>query len=94
MQTFRSDLIVRTKLDVTRARELAERISYLQFVDDDISKMALTLSNRLFNVDLIQYDVDEFGNPLVPKRTRRLLEDIATSHLSRLMSKRKARCIV
>jgi len=55
---------------------LSERISYLQFIDDEIGNMALTLSERMFNVSLIRYDVDEFGNPLVSKRSRRLIEEM------------------
>jgi hypothetical protein len=79
MDNFRSDLVVRTKLDASRARDLAQRIGYLKFVDDHIGKMALQISKRLWNVELIRYDIDEFGNPLVSKGARRLLEEI-TDH--------------
>lgn len=77
MDNFKSDLVVRTKLDAARARDLAERLGYLKFIDDKIGYMALQMSRRLFNVELIRYDVDEFGNPLVSKRARNLLKEIA-----------------
>jgi hypothetical protein len=83
MHNFKSDLIVRTKLDAARARDLAERIQYLRFIDDHIGYMAIEMSKRLFAVELINYDLDEFGNPLVSKRARRLIGEIATYYTSR-----------
>jgi hypothetical protein len=76
MQNFKSDLIVRNKVDASRARDLASRLVYLKFIDDHIGYMALALSNRMFNVELIRYDIDEFGNPLVSKRARNLISEI------------------
>jgi hypothetical protein len=76
MHNFTSDLIVRTKLDAARARDLAERLTYLRFIDDAIGEMALQMSRRLFNVELIQYDLDEFGNPLISKKEKRVLIEI------------------
>lgn len=83
MSNFRSDLIVRTKLDAARARDLADRLQYLQFIDDHIGYMALEMSKRLFSVELINYDLDEFGNPLVSKRARRLIGEIDSYYTSR-----------
>lgn len=47
MDNFRSDLVVRTRLDAARARDLASRIGYLKFIDDHIGRMALQISKRL-----------------------------------------------
>lgn len=84
MWTFTSDLIVRTKMDAALARDLAQRISYLRYIDDEIGEMALQISRRLFNVELIRYDIDEFGSPLVSKRAKRLIAEIVSNYVEEI----------
>jgi hypothetical protein len=84
LQTLQSDLIVRNPKDIPVIKNLAEYLTYLNTAILNISStemlkevnMVKDIYARLINVDLIKYDIDEFGNPLVSKRERKLLQDI------------------
>jgi len=71
-------------MDAALARDLAQRISYLRYIDDEIGEMALQISRRLFNVELIRYDIDEFGSPLVSKRAKRLIAEIVSNYVEEI----------
>jgi len=88
LQTLQSDLIVRNPKDIPVIKNLAEYMTYLNTAILNISStemlkevnMVKDVYARLINVDLITYDIDEFGNPLVTKRERKLLKDIIDLH--------------
>nr|QXN75367.1 MAG: RNA-dependent RNA polymerase [Grapevine-associated mitovirus 14] len=72
--TLKSQLVVRTELDVAAVADLAGRIQLLSFVDDNIAKIANSFFNRLNSVELIHYTTDYLGNPLLTKRERTLIK--------------------
>jgi hypothetical protein len=89
LQTLQSDLIVRNPKDIPVIKNLAEYLTYLNTAILNISStemlkevnMVKDIYARLINVDLIKYDIDEFGNPLVTKRERKLLDDLINMHI-------------
>jgi hypothetical protein len=96
LQTLQSDLIVRNPKDIPIIKNLAEYMTYLNTAILNISStemlkevnMVKDIYARLINVDLIRYDIDEFGNPLVTKRERKLLNDLITLNLKKEKSEK------
>jgi len=91
MSTTASQLVVRNPKDIPIIKNLAEYLTYLNTAILNISStemlkevnMVKDIYNRLINVDLIKYDQDEFGNPLLSRRERKLLFDIIKLNLKK-----------
>lgn len=90
--TLKSQLVVRTKMEVFQVADLAGRIANLSFIDDKIAKIANSFFDRLNSVELIQYTTDYLGNPLISKRERTLIKWVLKreSRLTQLAAKTKA----
>jgi len=84
LETLQSQLVVRNLDDAVKVKDLAEYMTYLNNAILNISStemlkevnMVKDIYSRLINVEIIKYDVDEHGNPLVTRRERQLLYDI------------------
>lgn len=76
MSTFVSQCVVRREEELIITRELATAIRLLSQVTDNMVSIAEFISERLSSSDLIKYDVDLKGGPLLNKRERTLLKDL------------------
>jgi len=91
LETLQSQLVVRNTDDAVRVKDLAEYMTYLNNAILNISStemlkeinMVKDIYSRLINVEVIKYDVDEHGNPLVTRRERQLLYDIINKNIKR-----------
>jgi hypothetical protein len=88
LETLQSQLVVRNTEDAVRVKDLAEYMTYLNNAILNISStemikevnMVKDIYSRLINVEVIKYDVDEHGNPLVTRRERQLLYDLISKY--------------
>lgn len=48
----------------------------LSFIDDDIAKYAIAMERKLNSPELISYNTDYLGNPLLSKRELRLINSV------------------
>lgn len=84
LSTLKSTMVVRTPEEVLTSRALAAAIENLKFLDDDVvGRAAIAFSERLYHPEIIRFDVDEFGNPLLTRRERTLIVELVR-HLARL----------
>lgn len=76
MSTFNSQCTVRNIKELHKNAELAKSIAMLSVIDSDIGYMSDIIHNRLNSANIIIYDIDTKGSPLVSKRERKLLDNI------------------
>jgi len=76
MATFVSQCTVRNTKELLITRELASAIKFLSQATDNMASISSYIFDRLSNSDIIKYDVDIKGGPLLSKRERRLLKNL------------------
>jgi hypothetical protein len=96
-----SDCVVRTKEDILKVRELSDCLdrvsSWYKGLAAEFSpgqtlgeiNLVNDITERLTNVSLIQYDVENFGNSLVSRRERKLLIQIVSKEIKDFKKKQK-----
>jgi hypothetical protein len=83
LSTYTSNCIVRHKEEIERNHLIANSITLLAIVDKSVFDMSETISKRLLDTDLIQYDTDLKGGPLLSKRERNFLDLIHQTNKSK-----------
>lgn len=76
MATYVSQCTVRNTEELLITRELASAIKYLSHATDNMATISSYIFDRLSNSDIIKYDADIKGGPLLSKRERKLLKDL------------------
>jgi len=66
---------MRTVRDIIKSKEVSDAIVLLSFADDRLTKASCMIHDRLVNANLISYDVENTGSPLLSKRERKLLKE-------------------
>lgn len=75
LDTLKSQCTMRTMKDIIKSKEVSDAIILLSFADDRLTKASCMIHDRLVNANLISYDVENTGSPLLSKRERKLLKD-------------------
>lgn len=76
MATFVSQCIVKKKEELIITRELGTALKLLSYVTDGMITISSYIFDRLHNSDIIKYDINLKGGPLLSKRERTLLKDL------------------
>lgn len=76
MSTYTSQCTLRNEKEILLARDVAEKISLLSYIDYSLENISNIIYNRLTQANLITYDQLIIGGPLLTKRERKLLLEI------------------
>lgn len=76
MSTYTSQCTLRNEKEILLARDVAEKISLLSYIDYSLENISNIIYNRLTQANLITYDQLIVGGPLLTKRERKLLLEI------------------
>jgi hypothetical protein len=74
LATYSSACIVRHREEIERNHLIADSIEMLAIVDKSVFELSEKISERLRSTDLIAYDIELKGGPLLTKREVNLLE--------------------
>lgn len=77
MANFKSQCVVRLEEELAKNKEVADSISLLSYIDEELKTISDIVYARLYNADLIRYDISLIGGPIVSKRERNLLNAIS-----------------
>jgi hypothetical protein len=76
--TLLSQCIVRKPAELRFVVNFAQNIAMISFADERLVEPAEKFHRRMLDANLIRYDVDIKGGPLITKRERNLIKDILT----------------
>jgi len=74
--TLLSQSVVRKESELEYVTKFAESIAMIAFAEDALVEPAERFHRRLLDANLIKYDVDLSGGPMLSKRERSLINDV------------------
>jgi hypothetical protein len=84
LNALRSQCTMRNMNDLLKSKEVSESVVLLQFADDRLMEASNLFYERLIYAQLLAYDLEDLGTPLLTKREKRLLADILNKYKTKV----------